>query len=199
MKFLSFWLTPSPEWRVLKLESKGMHIRRFLCFVLGLWVGGGLLMGVAAFRFHAVDRLMAQAPADETSSSSRSHAQSLLRDQVAQQNRAILETWQLMQLAAGGLFFFYLLFGTKERKLTLLFVLAMVLIVIVQEVLLKFSGPIAGSPLAALSNPQDSSRPLRLAYFGLEFPKNLLALLLAGIHIFSRHRHRQTASGSSSI
>ena len=62
-------------WRVdwnlraaVRIESVStMHPRRLACFILGLWLGGGLLVAwAAADSFRAVDRLLA-APSPEAS------------------------------------------------------------------------------------------------------------------------------------
>src|SRR5438132_8052076 len=114
-----------------------MHYRRIASFLLGLWLGGGLLMAwVATENFRSVDRLLAApspAAAIQIQALGREGARSLLRYQVSEQNRWYFEIWESSQLILGAGFFSFLLFGSSEGKFSLLLLLLMFLIVAIQR------------------------------------------------------------------
>ena len=95
-----------------------MHFRRFACFLLGLWLGGGLFMDmVVTQNFRSVDRLLAKpAPlaAEQIAKLGPDAARVFLRHQVSEQNRWYFENWEVMQIVLGALFFFFMLFATKK-------------------------------------------------------------------------------------
>jgi hypothetical protein len=114
-----------------------MHFRRCACFLLGLWLGGGLFMDmVVTQNFRSVDRLLAKpAPpaAQLFEKLGPGPARILLRHQVSEQNRWYFETWGLIETAIGAALLLILLFGSTEKNFSLLLALLMLLIVIVQR------------------------------------------------------------------
>src|SRR5436309_14565787 len=100
-----------------------MRYRRIVCFLLGIWLGGGLLMTwYGARSFGTVETIMAQSnPAFVAQSKALGPAVTrlMLRYAVAEQNRWLFRSWENMQIAMATLFFCYLLFGTLEGKLSL--------------------------------------------------------------------------------
>jgi hypothetical protein len=181
-----------------------MRFRRMICFVLGLWLGGGLLMvWLASSGFRQVDRLLAR-PSPSVAIQIRTlgyrQARDLLRYQVAEQNRSYFETWEMAQLVGGTVFFFYLLFGTAERKFGLSVVLAMVLIVAAQRFLLTpqlvaMERNLELLPPEASGSPRNAFWVMHSAYFGLEVFKWGMALVLTGKMIFGRRRGRSNDAG----
>ena len=117
-----------------------MHSRRFACLLLGIWFAGGAFMQwISSQNYRAVDRLLDQPnPAARLQFDVLGTAASrqLLRYQVAEQNRFYFEAWETVQLILGSFFFFFLLFGTREDKFSLLMALLMLLAVGVQRFLL---------------------------------------------------------------
>lgn len=181
-----------------------MHFRRLICFLLGLWLGGGLLMvWLADSGFRGVDHLMAApdpAAAAQIRTLGYSQARELLRYQVAEQNRDDFETWETTQLVGGALLFFYVLFGTTERKFGLIILLAMILVVAAQRFLLTPELVSIGRTLDFLApdsagRHREAFRILHSAYFGLEALKWGLALALAGKMIAGRRRSRSDDAG----
>jgi hypothetical protein len=176
-----------------------MRFRRVSCFVLGLWLGGGLLMAwLASSGFRDVDRLMAK-PGPTAAAGIRtlgySRARALLRYQVAEQNRVDFETWEAVQMVGGTAFFFYLLFGTTEKKFGLGVVLAMLLIVAAQRFLLtpdlvSLEHSIDLLPPEAAGGQRDAFWIMHSAYSGLEALKWGLALVLAGKTLLGGRRAR---------
>lgn len=115
-------------------------MRRFACFLLGLWLGGSLFMAVmAAQNFRLVDRLLAN-PAPVAGrliqSGGAEGARLLLRYQVSELNRWSAENWGSVQLGLAALLFFLLLFGSLEGKLNLLLALLLLLVVLAERLLL---------------------------------------------------------------
>jgi hypothetical protein len=113
-----------------------MRRRRFTSFLIGLWLGSGLLMAwIAIDSFRSVDRMLASpsAAAELEIKKIGPAARALFRYQVAEQNGAWFEQWEWVQLIYGALLFMYLLFGTKLGKLPLAAVLVMLAIVAAQR------------------------------------------------------------------
>jgi hypothetical protein len=176
-----------------------MHPRRLACFVLGLWLGAGLLVAwAAADSFRAVDRLLAS-PSPEANLRLRalgpSAARTLFRYEVAERNRSLFHDWEIVQLIGGSLFFFFLLFGTTERKFPLITVLIMLGVVAVQRLmvtpeLVSFGRNLDFVPAEIPSSFRDRFWMLHSGYAGLEALKWGAALALTVRNVVSRSRGR---------
>jgi hypothetical protein len=114
-----------------------MHYRRIVCFLLGLWLGGAILMAwYGARSFGAVDDIMNQSnPAfvAQTKPLGPAVTRLLLRYQVVEQNRWMFRGWENMQILMAVLFFCYLLFGTVEGKFSLALMLIMLALTLMQR------------------------------------------------------------------
>ena len=117
-----------------------MHSRRIACLLLGFWLAGGVFMAfVATENFRSVDRLLDQAnPVArlQFKSLGPANARMLMRYAAAEQNRYLFETWEIAQVILGILFFFFLLFGTREDKFSLLMALILLVIALGQRLVL---------------------------------------------------------------
>src|ERR1039457_6683798 len=106
-----------------------MNSRRLVCFLLGLWMGGSLLMAcIATENLSSVDRLLGRphpVVTAEFKELGRANARLLLAYQVSEQNRWYLASWETAQIVMGTLFFSFMLFATGENKVSLLLVLLM--------------------------------------------------------------------------
>ena len=181
-----------------------MHFRRFVCFILGLWVGGGLLMvWLGASWSRGADRLLVR-PGGAVSAQVRNlgydQTRALLRAEASEQKRWEFETWETIQLVGGTLLFLYLLLGTTERKLGLGLVLAMVLTAAVQRFLITPELAAIENNLLLLSPEAGAARRdtfwmLHSGYYGLETLKLGLGLVLVGKYIASGRRSRLDDSG----
>jgi hypothetical protein len=181
-----------------------MHFRRFVCFTLGLWVGGGLLMvWLGASWSRGADRLLVR-PGGAVSAQVRNlgydQTRALLRAEASEQKRWEFETWETIQLVGGTLLFLYLLLGTTERKLGLGLVLAMVLTAAVQRFLITPELAAIENNLLLLSPEAEAARRdtfwmLHSGYYGLETLKLGLGLVLVGKYIASGRRSRLDDSG----
>jgi len=179
-----------------------MNTRRLACFLLGIWMGGGLLMvWVAAESFSSVDRLLARPHPVATAqfkALGRADARLLLRYQVSEQNRWYFENWEVMQIVLGALFFFFMLFATREKKFALSLVLLMIGAVLVQRFLLtpgmiSLGRMIDFVPPEAPSGERTQFWVLHSWYWGVELGKSALGLALAARLI----SHRSARSGNA--
>ncbi len=110
-----------------------MNTRRFICALLGAWIGASLLVAfAAAYNFRVVNDMFVT-PQPELVGFIKAigpeKLRLLFRHEAAEFNRAIFEAWGFIQIAISLLVFGTLLFGTKEGKFILGVSLVMVLLV----------------------------------------------------------------------
>lgn len=115
-----------------------MHARRLACMLLGFWLAGSILITfIAADSANSADRLLRNhgaAASERIKDMGQDEARlMLLAYPVRQQTRWWLEEWSNLELLIGGIFFFFMLFGTKEGKITLAFTLGIFAIVLFQR------------------------------------------------------------------
>lgn len=144
---------------------------------------------VPAQNFRAVDRLLDH-PSPEARHSiealgGREHARTFLRYQASERNRIYFETWEIVQLILGSALFFLLLFGTTERKFTLLLALLMVAVVAIMHFILTPEIVALGrlTDFAPAHAPAPERQRLWMAdgaYLTLKVAKWVLGLALAG-------------------
>jgi hypothetical protein len=165
-------------------------------------MGGGLLMAwVAAESHSSVDRLLARPHPVATAqfkALGRAEARLLLGYQVSEQNRWYFETWEVTQIIMGALFFFYVLFATKENKFALFLILLMVAGVVVQRFILtpaivSLGRLIDFDPPGASSGDRTQFWVIDSWYWGVELGKWVLGLALAARLI----SHRSGRSGNA--
>ena len=177
-----------------------MNSRRLVCFLLGMWMGGGLLMlWAAAESFSSVDRLLARPHPVATlkfKALGLADARLLLHYQVSEQNRWYFEKWEVAQIVMGSLFFLFVLFATRENKFALGLVLLMIALVLVQHFLLRPNMISLGRmadfvPPEAPSGDRTQFWVLHGWYWGVELLKWVLGLALAA-RLISHRRGRST-------
>jgi hypothetical protein len=174
-----------------------MHSRRIACFILGLWLGGGVFL----FVLSRDSRLGAGRVLDEANPTvmlrvktlGREDARLLFNHAVAEQVRHATELWEIGQIFLGALFFFFLLFGTREGKLPLGLALLILAIVIAQRFLLTPEVSALGRitdfvPGAARSGYRVRLIVLQGAYWAFEFGKWGVQTLLCAVLVFSGRR-----------
>jgi hypothetical protein len=114
-----------------------MHYRRIVCFLLGIWLGGGILMAwFGARSFGTVGSIMAQSDPAFVSLSKPlgpGATRMVLHYAVVEQNRWLFKSWENFQITLAVLFFCYLLFGTLEGKASLALMLAMLALTLIQR------------------------------------------------------------------
>lgn len=180
-----------------------MHSRRLACFLLGLWLGGGLiLIWITRQNLSVPDRILAQPDPAATLRMKllgRDEARNLLRYEASEMNRYYLEVWEIVQIVLGALFFFFLLFGTTEGKFPLTLALLLLVLILVERFLLTPElyglGKLLdfGAP-AAMHGERARYRVIDAAYFAIELAKWAMQLLLAGL-LIGRSRTRSGNAG----
>lgn len=110
-----------------------MNTRRFICALLGAWIGASFLMAsVAMFNFRVVNDIFIT-PQPELVGYIKAigpeKLRMLFRHEAAEFNRSLFEAWGFVQIGISLLVFGTLLFGTKEGKFILSVSLLLVLIV----------------------------------------------------------------------
>jgi hypothetical protein len=115
-----------------------MHYRRFVLFLLGLWLGGSLLAAwYGAASFGTVNRMMAEANPgflSQVKELGPDTTRQVLRAVVVEQNRWLFASWEYGQVVMAALLFAYLLFGTLEGKASLALALVMLALVLLQRI-----------------------------------------------------------------
>jgi hypothetical protein len=100
-----------------------MSSRRLACLLLGLWLGAGLFMALVSWQNVRTAARLLDPPHPavllETKPLAAATLRSLFRYEAAEQTRFYYETWETAQLVLAALFFFFLLFGTREDKYSL--------------------------------------------------------------------------------
>jgi hypothetical protein len=173
-----------------------MHARRLACFLLGMWLAGGIFMAwIATQNFREVDRLLSRADPVATLRLKPlgADARMTLRYQASEQNRRLFRTWETVQILFGASFFLLLLFGSRENKFTLVGVLLLIALVLVQKFVLTPELIALGRMIDFV--PPDIKSPdrskfwvIHSAYSGVELLKRALIVGLSGKMVFSRQR-----------
>jgi hypothetical protein len=173
-----------------------MHARRLACFLLGIWLGAGLLIiFVTSQNLKHVDRVLAEAsPAARLDMKAMGpNVRNLLRYQAAEQNRWYFSNWTMLQIGIGAAFFMVMLFGSGESAFVLIVIVIMTALAALQRFLILPEGALLGRLLDFL--PADQGGPerarywvIQTAYYGVEAAKWVAGLILAGAMVFSRRR-----------
>ena len=181
-----------------------MHTRRLACFLLGLWLGAGVFMEwVSRENVAVADRILAQPdPAAAVriamldKAIGKNETRLLLRYEASEQNRSYYELWEIVQVVLAALFFFFLLFGTTEGKVSLALALTLLILVLLQRFLLtpELSGL---GKLLDFSNPalvggeRERFRVTHAAYTAMEVAKWGLQIALGAV-LIARGRVKST-------
>jgi hypothetical protein len=173
-----------------------MHYRRIVCFLLGVWLGGGILMAwYGARSFGTVDTILSQSnPAfvAQTKALGPDATRLVLRYAVAEQNSWLFRNWETMQIILGVLFFCYLLFGTLEGKFSLGVMVAMLALTMIQRLWISPELEMSGRTMGYIPGDLAAQERARFwllhnAYLTVEALKCGLGLVLGAI-VLSRKR-----------
>jgi hypothetical protein len=115
-------VSPEASWRV----------RRFVAVLIGMWLGGILLVALAApAAFRSVDSVMSMPPETVKKAMEKlgpTTLREILHYQVGEANRLLFEAWGTVQLVFGGLVFALLLFFTSTGRAALALAFSMFLL-----------------------------------------------------------------------
>jgi hypothetical protein len=173
-----------------------MHARRLACFLLGLWLAGGLFMTfVAAQNLRHVDRLLSHSDPTATVAFQQlgPNARALMRYQAAETNRWLLHSWENTQLAGGVAFLVLMLFWSHENHMVLAGILVLLVLTAAQRFLLTPEVTALGQMLDFASptgNEHERSQlwVAQTAYLSVEVVKWAISILLTARMLFSRKR-----------
>jgi len=173
-----------------------MRSRRIACLLLGLWMGAGLwMLWVGHANSAAADKLLLAPNANAAE-----YFKSVGRPQVAplahylatEQNRSLFEMWGIVQIVLGGLFFFFLLFGTHLGKFPLVVGLLMLLIVIGERAAITPGMEMVGHYTDFNPDPSHKARMARdvlnYGYSMAEWGKFALGVVAAVVLVWQERR-----------
>lgn len=174
-----------------------MHARRLACFILGMWLAAGISVAwLERADFQTIQDVLSQpdpALAARLKAVGARETSLLMGDVVVEQRRRTVERWESVQLALGLGFFFFLLFGTREGKLSLAMALLLVAMVVLERFLLTPEalslGRIAGvMPGRGLSGEEIRGTFLGSMHQGFEIAKWVTQAALATVLVVRRNR-----------
>jgi hypothetical protein len=193
-----------------------IQYRRLEAFVLGAWIGAGIFADVAVTQnFQTVERFLAQPGSVLTSAElnkiGRQRERVILRRNAGEENNAIFENWERVELPIGCMLFGLLLFGSRPRKLMLAAAMLMLAIVAVQHFFLSPVITDLGRQLADL--PATDPLATRFwtfhgIYSGSEILKLLVGVALAARlairskqdpYRFAKEYGAETAAGNRAV
>ena len=159
-----------------------IQYRRLAALIIGMWLGAGIFADVAVTQnFQTVDRFLAQpasiSAAAELNKIGRTRERAILRRNAAEENNAIFENWERVELVIGCLLLAVLLFGSRPNKYMLAAALAMLAIVSVQHFFLSPEVTDLGRKLADLP-ANDPLVPKFWTFHGIYSGSEILKLVV---------------------
>ncbi len=183
-----------------------MNSRRFVCTLLGLWLGASFFMAfVAVMNFRIVRGLVAN-PQPELAAYIKilgpERMTQLFRHEAAEVNRALFDMWGYGQLGLALLLFGLLLFATKEGKLVLAMGVLLVSLTGVMQFVITPGIVGYGRALDFVASDKElvlrkRVQSLHTAYSSLEGAK--VIVILALLAIFLREKPFRRARGASGL
>jgi hypothetical protein len=176
-----------------------MHTRRMATFLLGVWIGCSVFMGIIAvqnMRSPSETMSMPAAPAAQIMKKlSGEEARLLLRYQAVEQDRRYLYTWEEVQLGLGLAVAACLFLATEKRKLPLVFCGMMVLLVVFEHFAITpemiYRGRQADFPPGSVSlDTLARVWALEEIYIGVDVTKAAIGFLLTSYLFVFRARSR---------
>ena len=173
--------------------------------LLGFWLAGSLIMTfIAADSANAAGRMIIShgtAAGLRISAMGREEARIMLAYPVRQQVRWWLDEWGNLELALGAFFFLFLLFGTREGKLTLSFTLGIYAIVLFQRLftlpqMLYLGAQMDFVPTNVVLPERNQLIAVQNAFAGVEIFKALAIFGLAFIYSDRPHAALKPRLGS---
>jgi len=114
-----------------------MHVRRFACFLLGVWFAGCVIASWLGMQNPSTaDRILTRLSpeaARHLRDIPQQQASALLRYAAAERSRSLRVHWDTLQIACGAFFFGYLLFASREGKWSLALAAWMFAMVLLQR------------------------------------------------------------------
>jgi hypothetical protein len=173
-----------------------MHARRLACFILGMWLAAGISVAwLEREDFQTIQDVLSKPdpPVAERLKALGAHEAYLLMGHVAaEQRQRTIERWEGVQLVLGLAFFFFLLFGTHEGKLSQAMALLLVGMVLLERFLLTPEvlslGRIAGFAPGHASGEDARRVILSSTHEFFEIAKWMIQVALGAVLVLRRTR-----------
>jgi hypothetical protein len=179
-----------------------MHARRLACFILGMWLAAGISVAwLEREDYQTIQDVLSQPdpPVAARLKALGAHEAYLLMGRVAaEQRQRTIEKWEDIEVVLGLGFFFFLLFGTREGKLSLAMALLLVGMVLLERFLLTPEVlslvRIAGVTPSRASSGEDARRIiLSSTHEGFEIAKWMIQVALGAVLVLRRTRRSSDA------
>ena len=179
-----------------------MHTRRVASFLLGIWIGCSLFLGIIAFQNLRSPSLILSMPAEGASKILQpvppEQARLLLRHLAAEQNRLYFYAWEWVEILLALLLGGCLLLATQRRILPLVLCGLMLAVVLVEHFAimpeLAYRGRATDFPPgSAIFGAQARVWVLTQVYAGMEMAKLLMGGILTSYLFYFRRRVRKEA------
>ena len=186
-----------------------MHTRRFVAFLLGVWLGGMVFVAYTLSGNAATTQRIVESGGEgarrHLELSGREHSIPLLRHNTAEIDRSMVQSWEWMQLLLGFVVLCTLPFAMRLKWGYVIAAALMLLIVVAQRALLTpemigvgrlldFVTPEAQDQLAKQRNTYST---LRLLYWAVETGKGLIGLGLTGALLIFRQKSSLKSRGGT--
>jgi hypothetical protein len=173
-----------------------MRSRRIACLMLGLWLGASLWMQwVVSENVKSAENLLLRPSADAAAYLKTVNTATVIplaHYLAAEQNRALYDTWGMVQIVIGAGFFFFLLFGTRLGKVPIVLALVMLAVTVVERAVVIPEMNMVGRATDFAADPSHRIRLARAAldygYAGAELVKWLLAAGVLSVIVFAHGR-----------
>jgi hypothetical protein len=177
-----------------------VHTRRVASFLLGIWIGCSLFIGVIAFENLRSPSLVLSMPTEGASKILQlvppEQAQLLLRHLAAEQNRLYFYVWEWVEILLALLLGGCLLLATQRRILPLVLCSLMLAVVLVEHIAispeLAYRGRATDFPPGSLVfGAQARVWVLSQIYVGMEITKLVMGGILISYLFYFRRRVRK--------
>jgi hypothetical protein len=174
-----------------------MHARRLACFILGMWLAAGIIVAwLEREDFQTIQDVLSQpdpAVAERVKVLGAHETYLLMGHVAAEQRQRTIRTWEDVQLLLGLGFFFFLLFGTREGKLSLALALLLVGMVLLERFLLTPEAlslaRIAGFATGRAASGEEVRRMvLSSTHEGFEIAKWIVQATLTAVLVLRRNQ-----------
>ena len=178
-----------------------MRVRRFLCLLLGAWLGASFLMIFSATQaFRVAGSSLASPPpqlAGYVEKLGPEPMRQVLRYQASEQNRHLFDTWGLSQFFVALSVFLVILFATSSGKFPIFLSLGIVILTgimqwVVSPQINASSRVLDFVPLTQMETERARMMSIHGIYSTMQVIALLLVGLLAGLFLFTDKRRSRS-------
>lgn len=188
-----------------------MHTRRFVAFLLGVWLGGMALVAYISNGNSSTTQQIVESSGEAArrhlEMSGRENSIPLLRHNTAEINRSMVQSWEWMQLALGLAVLGTLPFALRLKWGHLIAAALMLLIVIAQRTLLtpemigvgRLLDFVSLGAQEQLAKQRNTLSTLQMLYRAMEIAKGLIGLGLTGALLVFRQKSSLKLRGGTRV